>query len=80
MKKLVLVGIGLLLFIGCKSLNPVATTSDIDTSLRTRAVQQQIEDKVLRFESLQWRGQASLEQKRKRQNPFKQKNLYSSGW
>ena len=67
MKKLVLLGIGLLLFIGCKSLTPVRTASDIDTSLRTRAVQQQIEDKVLRFESLQWRGQASLEQKKKRQ-------------
>jgi YD repeat-containing protein len=35
--------------------------------LRPRAVQQQIEENALRFERLQWRGQASLEREGKRQ-------------
>lgn len=67
MKKRGLIGFGLLVVMGCKSLTPVATTSAIDTSLRLRAVQQQIEDNALRFERLQWRGQASLEREGKRQ-------------
>ena len=67
MKKLKLIGVLLLVVMGCKSLTPVATTSAIDTRLRPREVQQQIEDNALRFESLQWRGQASLEREGKRQ-------------
>jgi len=67
MKKRGLIGFGLLVVMGCKSLTPVATTSAIDTSLRPRVVQQQIEDNALRFERLQWRGQASLERGGKRQ-------------
>lgn len=67
MKKRGLIGFGLLVVVGCKSLTPVATTSAIDTSLRPRAVQQQIEDNALRFERLQWRGLASLEREGKRQ-------------
>ncbi len=67
MKKLSLIGFGVLVVMGCKSLTPVATTSAIDTSLRPRAVQQRIEDNELRFESLQWRGKASIEQEGKRQ-------------
>ena len=67
MKKRGLVGFGLLVVMGCKSLTPVATARAIDTSLRPRAVQQQIEDNALRFERLQWRGQASLEREGKRQ-------------
>lgn len=67
MKKLKLIGVLLLVVMGCKSLTPVATTNAIDTRLRPREVQQQIEDNALRFESLQWRGQASLEREGKRQ-------------
>ena len=67
MKKQGLIGFGLIVVMGCKSLTPVAKTSAIDTSLRPRAVQQQIEDNALRFDRLQWRGQASLEREGKRQ-------------
>jgi hypothetical protein len=67
MKKGGVIGIVLLVLMGCKSLSPVATTGVIDTRLRPRAVQQQIEENALRFERLQWRGQASLEREGKRQ-------------
>ena len=67
MKKGGVIGIVLLVLMGCKSLSPVATTDVIDTRLRPRAVQQQIEENALRFEGLQWRGQASLEREGKRQ-------------
>jgi YD repeat-containing protein len=67
MKKRSFIGIGLLVIMGCKSLTPVATTNAIDTRLRPRAVQQQIEENALRFDRLQWRGQASLEREGKRQ-------------
>jgi YD repeat-containing protein len=67
MKKQSFIGIGLLVIMGCKSLTPVATTNVIDTRLRTRAVHQQIEENALRFDRLQWRGQASLEREGKRQ-------------
>jgi hypothetical protein len=67
MKKGGVIGILLLMHMGCKSLSPVTTTDVIDTRLRPRTVQQQIEKNELRFERLQWRGQASLEQERKRQ-------------
>jgi YD repeat-containing protein len=66
MKKRRVIGILLLMLMGCKSLSPVATTGVIDTRLRPRAVQQLIEENALRFERLQWRGQASLEQEGKR--------------
>jgi hypothetical protein len=67
MKKGGVIGVLLLMHMGCKSLSPVTTTDVIDTRLRPRTVQQQIEKNELRFERLQWRGQASLEQERKRQ-------------
>jgi len=52
---------------GCKSLTPVATTNAIDTSLRSRALQNHIEDNALQYQSLQWRGQALIEREGKRQ-------------
>ena len=52
---------------GCKSLTPVATTNAIDTSLRSRALQNHIEDNVPQYQSLQWRGQALIEREGKRQ-------------
>ena len=52
---------------GCKSLKPVATTNAIDTSLRSRALQNHIEDNALQYQSLQWRGQALIEREGKRQ-------------
>ena len=52
---------------GCKSLTPVATTNAIDTSMRSRALQQHIENNALQYQSLQWRGQALLEREGKRQ-------------
>jgi YD repeat-containing protein len=67
MKKRGVIGIVLLVLMGCKSLSPVATTDVINTRLRSKAVQQQIEENALRFERLQWRGQASLERDGKRQ-------------
>ena len=67
MKKRGVIGIVLLVLMGCKSLSPVATTDVINTRLRSKAVQQQIEENALRFERLQWRGQASLERGGKRQ-------------
>ena len=52
---------------GCKSLKPVATTNAIDTSLRSRALQNHIEDNALQYQSLQWRGQALIEREGKQQ-------------
>jgi hypothetical protein len=67
MKKSGLIAIGLLMVMGCKSLTPVATTNAIDTSLRSRALQHHIENNTLQYQSLQWRGQASLEREGRRE-------------
>ena len=67
MKKSGLIVVGLLMVMGCKSLTPVATTNAIDTSLRSRALQNRIEDNALQYQSLQWRGQALIEREGKRQ-------------
>tara|TARA_B100001093_G_scaffold235965_3_gene226129 strand:+ start:2210 stop:2968 length:759 start_codon:yes stop_codon:yes gene_type:complete len=67
MKKSGLIVVGLLMVMGCKSLKPVATTNAIDTSLRSRALQNHIEDNALQYQSLQWRGQALIEREGKRQ-------------
>lgn len=67
MKKIGVLVVGLLLAVGCKSLKTIPPTSSIDTSLRPKRVQQQIETTALSFETLQWRGQATLDREGKRQ-------------
>ena len=67
MKKLSLIGVGLLLLAGCKSLAPISPKKSIDTVLSSRVVQQQIESQALALESLQWRGDAQLSLNKKRQ-------------
>lgn len=67
MKKLVLLVFVLLLAGGCKTLKPVTLSTSIDPSLRPKRIQQQIENTSLTFETLQWRGQATLERSGKRQ-------------
>ena len=67
MKKLSLIGLGLLLLAGCKSLAPISPKESIDTRLSSRVVQQQIENNALSFESLQWRGDAQLSLNGKKQ-------------
>ena len=68
MQKRAILLIGLVLVVGCKSLAPTATPSvTVDTSLKSRMVQQQITTTELRFKTLQWRGQAVLEQRGRRQ-------------
>lgn len=66
MKKLGLF-VGLLFVIGCKSLTTLPATTSVDTSLRPKIVQQQIATTALTFETLQWRGQATLDRGDKRQ-------------
>lgn len=66
MKKLGLF-VGLLFVTGCKSLTTLPATTSVDTSLRPKIVQQQIKTTALAFETLQWRGQATLAREGKRQ-------------
>lgn len=66
MKKLGLF-VGLLFVIGCKSLTALPETSTVNSSLKPRVVQQQIENTALTFETLQWRGQATIARDGKRQ-------------
>ncbi|MEK9530676.1 MAG: DUF4292 domain-containing protein, partial [Flavobacteriaceae bacterium] len=67
MKKLGLIGLGLLLLVGCKPLAPLNPKESIDTRLSSKVVQQQIESQTLSFESLQWKGDAQLSLNGKRQ-------------
>jgi len=67
MKKIGILFFGLLLAVGCKSLKTITPTASIDTSLRSKRVQQQAETTALSFETLQWRGQATLDRGGKRQ-------------
>lgn len=67
MKKLVCLCIGMLLFSGCKSLTPVTPSASIDTSLKARVILENVDSSSLSFETLQWRGHASLNDDGKRQ-------------
>lgn len=68
MKKLLLLFVGLILVVGCKSLGlPAPSSATVDTSLKARIAQQKIEANALDFKTLQWRGQAVLERDGKRQ-------------
>ena len=46
---------------GCKSLKQLNPSNTINTSLRAKVVQQQIVNNAVAFETLQWRGQATLD-------------------
>jgi len=67
MKKAGVLLVVFMLVSGCKSLTSVTPTARIDTSLRPKVVQQQIEQNTLLYETLQWRGQAILDRGGKRQ-------------
>lgn len=67
MKKSATLFLGLVLVVGCKSLTSVTPSADVDTELRPRVLQQKITANALAFETLQWRGQAVLDQRGKRQ-------------
>ena len=67
MKKSAALLLGLVLVVGCKSLTSVTPSADVDTELRPRVLQQKITANALAFETLQWRGQAVLDQRGKRQ-------------
>lgn len=67
MKKSATLFLGLVLVVGCKSLTSVTPSADVDTELRPRVLQQKITANALAFETLQWRGQAVLDQHGKRQ-------------
>jgi len=67
MKKSAALLLGLVFVVGCKSLTSVTPSADVDTELRPRVLQQKITANALAFETLQWRGQAVLDQRGKRQ-------------
>lgn len=67
MNKIGLIGFGIFLLVGCKSFTPITTSATIDSSLRPKIVQQQIEGNSLAFQTVQWRGQAQLSQNETRQ-------------
>lgn len=67
MKKSATLFLGLVLVVGCKSLTSVTPSADVDTELRPRVLQQKITANALAFETLQWRGQAVLDKRGKRQ-------------
>ncbi len=67
MKKSAALLLGLVLVAGCKSLTSVTPSPIIDTELRPRVLQQKITANALAFETLQWRGQAVLDHRGKRQ-------------
>ncbi|MGB0255043.1 MAG: DUF4292 domain-containing protein [Flavobacteriaceae bacterium] len=67
MKKIGVLVVGLMLAVGCKSLKTITPTASIDSSLRPKRIQQQIETTALSFETLQWRGQATFDHGGKRQ-------------
>lgn len=67
MKKIGVLFVGLLLVSSCKSLTKATPAARTDTSLRPKVIQQQISKNFLSFETLQWRGHATLDRGGKRQ-------------